>query len=157
MFATTGWPNCLCECYLCSSPRRMCKFGIEKFCENRKLQQQRQQRQRQRQRKRHWKLNFAVLNLILLILFQATYQALGNFSGVDSKGLNLSSGKKKEENCCLVFTSSIKREIRQFHVVVVQRRQRNVQKSVMHVQNCCFPYLKLLLFRRYRSRRRRRA
>ena len=25
-----------------------------------------------------------------------------------------------------------------FHVVVVQWRQRNLQKSVMHVQNCCF-------------------
>ena len=26
-----------------------------------------------------------------------------------------------------------------FHVVVVQQ-QRNVQKSVMHVQSCCFAY-----------------
>ena len=25
-----------------------------------------------------------------------------------------------------------------FHVVVAQGRQRNVQKSVMHVQSCCF-------------------
>ena len=38
---------------------------------------------------------------------------------------------------CL-FTSSIKREIKIFHVVVVQKRQRNVEKSVMHVQSCCF-------------------
>ena len=29
----------------------------------------------------------------------------------------------------------IKRETGKFHVVVVQRRQRNVQKSVMHVQS----------------------
>ena len=29
-------------------------------------------------------------------------------------------------------------EIRQFHVVVVQRRERNVQKSVMYMQSCCF-------------------
>ena len=35
-------------------------------------------------------------------------------------------------------TFSTKREIRHFHVVVVQRRQRNVQKSVMHVQSYCF-------------------
>ena len=35
-------------------------------------------------------------------------------------------------------TFYVKREIRHYHVVVVQRRQRNVQKSVMHVQNCCF-------------------
>ena len=27
-----------------------------------------------------------------------------------------------------------------FHVVVVQKQQRNVQKSVMHVQSCCFAY-----------------
>ena len=31
-----------------------------------------------------------------------------------------------------------KREIRYFHVVVVQWRQRNIQKSVMHMQSCCF-------------------
>ena len=34
-----------------------------------------------------------------------------------------------EEVCSLVFTASMKREIRHFHVVVVQRRQSNVQKS----------------------------
>ena len=59
-----------------------------------------------------------------------------NFSGVKSK--RLQSSGKEEESRCLVFTSSTKREIRYFHVVVVQRRQRNVQKSVMHVQSCCF-------------------
>ena len=38
--------------------------------------------------------------------------------------------KKKElENRCLVFTSSTNREIRKFHVVVVQRGQRNVWKK----------------------------
>ena len=34
----------------------------------------------------------------------------------------------------------------QFHVVVVQRRLRNVQKSVMHVQSCCFAHLNQLFF-----------
>ena len=53
------------------------------------------------------------------------------------KGLYQSSGKEKE-SCRLLFTSSTKREIRHFHVVVVQRQQRNVQKRVMHVQSCCF-------------------
>ena len=33
---------------------------------------------------------------------------------------------------------SINREIRHFHVVVVQWRQRNVQKTVLHVQSCNF-------------------
>ena len=36
------------------------------------------------------------------------------------------------------FTSSKKRDTRHFHVVVVQRRQRNVQKSMLQVQSCCF-------------------
>ena len=42
-----------------------------------------------------------------------------------------------------MFTYSIKRarKIRKFHVAVVQRRLRNVQKSVMHVQSCCFANL----------------
>ena len=39
---------------------------------------------------------------------------------------------------CRLFTSSIKREIRDFHAVVVRWRQRNVQKSVLYVQSCCF-------------------
>ena len=49
-----------------------------------------------------------------------------------------------------MFTYSLKRarEIRKwrFHVVVVQRRLRNVQKCVMHVQRCCFADINVLLF-----------
>ena len=40
----------------------------------------------------------------------------------------LQSSRKEEASRCFVFTSSTKREIRHFHVVVVQRRQRNVFK-----------------------------
>ena len=60
---------------------------------------------------------------------------------LDSKGLYQSLGKAKEGRC-LVFTSSTKRRIiiRQFHVVVVQRRQGNVQNRMMQVQSCCFAY-----------------
>ena len=54
------------------------------------------------------------------------------------------------------FTSSIKREIRHFHVVVMQWWQRNVEKSVMHVKSCCFANFHLLLFWRSRCRRCRR-
>ena len=39
--------------------------------------------------------------------------------------------------CVLSF---VQREIRHFHVVVVQWGQRNLQKRAMHVQNCCFDY-----------------
>ena len=56
------------------------------------------------------------------------------------------SQQTEKESCCLVFPSSTKREIRHYHVVVVQRRQKNVQKSVMQVQSCCFVNLNLLLF-----------
>ena len=35
-----------------------------------------------------------------------------------------------------------------FHVLVVEKRQRNVQKSVMHVQSCCFAYYTYCSFRR---------
>ena len=45
-----------------------------------------------------------------------------------------------------MFTLSTEREIRQFHVVVVQWRQTNVQKSLMHVQSCCFANLKFCVF-----------
>ena len=55
-------------------------------------------------------------------------------------------GQEKKTSRCLVFTSSTKREMRHFHVVVVPWWQRNVQKSMMHVQICCFVYLNLLLF-----------
>ena len=75
---------------------------------------------------------------------------------LNSKRLYRRSRKEKQSRS-LVFTLSIKREIRHFHVVVVQWRQRNVQKSVMHVQSCCFAYLNLLLCCRSRWRRRRRC
>ena len=56
------------------------------------------------------------------------------------------SQQTEKEICCLVFPSSTKREIRHYHVVVVQRRLKNVQKIVMHVQSCCFANLNLMLF-----------
>ena len=73
---------------------------------------------------------------------------------LDSIELYQSSGKE-EENCCFVFPSSKKREIRHYHVVVVQRRLRNAQKSVMHVQRSYFANRNLLGFCRSRCRRRR--
>ena len=35
--------------------------------------------------------------------------------------------ENKKESCCLVFSSSTKREFGHFHVVYAQQRQRNVQ------------------------------
>ena len=45
-----------------------------------------------------------------------------------------------------MFSSSKKLETVNFHVVVVKRRQKNVQKSVMDVQSCCFANLHLFFF-----------
>ena len=76
------------------------------------------------------------------------------FQKLNSKG-PCHISEKEIESRCLVFTSSGRREIGQFQVVVVQRRQGNVQKGVMHVQSC-FANLNLLLFCRFHCRRRRR-
>ena len=51
------------------------------------------------------------------------------------------------------FSSKLK--IWSFHVVIMQRLQRNVQKSVMHVQSCCFAHKFHCFFWRSRCRRRR--
>ena len=112
-----------------------------------------QQKLRRRLRKRHLKSEFALLQtlsrLFQLVQFVKCWQI---FLELNCK--RLQSSGKEEESRCFVFTSSTKREIRHFHVVVVQRRQRNVQKSVMHVQSCCFANLNLLLFCRSRCLRR---
>ena len=64
---------------------------------------------------------------------------LAKCSGLNPKGPYVSLEKEKE-NFCVVLTYSIKRarEIRKFHVAVVQQRLRNVQTSVMHVQRWFF-------------------
>ena len=54
-----------------------------------------------------------------------------------------------------MFPSSTKREIRHFHIVVVQRRLRNVRKSVIRPQSCCSANLNLLRFCSSGCRRRR--
>ena len=48
--------------------------------------------------------------------------------------------KKKKETFCVSFTYSVKgaRENRKFLVLVEQGWLKNVQKSVVHVQSCCF-------------------
>ena len=56
--------------------------------------------------------------------------------------------------CRLVLRLSIKRHLREFHVIVVQLRQRNVM-HVMHMQSCYFAHPNLSLFWRSRSHRRR--
>ena len=92
------------------------------------------------------KTSVKVSDFIDLILLHLLCQMLANFSGIESE--RTVSKFRKRKSFCAVFTYFIKRsrEIRKFHVAVVQRRLRNVQKSVIVVEICCFAYLNLLLF-----------
>ena len=45
----------------------------------------------------------------------------------------------------LTYSKKQVHEIKKFHVAVLQQQLRNVQKSMMHVQSCCFVNIKLLL------------
>ena len=105
--------------------------------------------------KNHLKSIFALFQTSP-ILFNFVCQMLAKFSGVESEGI-VPKIRKRKETFRLVFTYSVKRarEIRKFHVAVLQRRLKNVQKSVMHVQSCCFTNVNLLLFCRSRCRCRR--
>ena len=67
-----------------------------------------------------------VTHLFHLVQFVKYWQF---FLKLNSKRLYQSSGKEKETRHGLVFTPSTKRETRHFHVVVVQRRQRNVKNK----------------------------
>ena len=89
---------------------------------NRELKQQR----RQRLPKRHLKSDFVLLQTLQRVFHLVQFVKCWRiFLELNSKRLYQSSEKGKESR--LVFTSSTKREIRQSHVVVVQRRQRKVQ------------------------------
>ena len=91
---------------------------------NRELKQQ----QQRRLRKRHLKSEFVLLQTLQRVFHLVQFVKCWRiFLELNSKSLYQSSEKGKESRC-LVFTSSTKREIRQSHVVVVQRRQRKVHK-----------------------------
>ena len=81
-----------------------------------------------------------VSNFTDLIQFQLIWQSLVNF--LWSRFYRYPRLEKEGDNFCFVCTYSKHwaHEIRKFNYVVaivVQRRQRNVQKSVMLVQSCC--------------------
>ena len=86
-------------------------------------------------------------NFIDLIQFHLIWQILAKFSRLESER-TISEFRKRKRQLFVVFTYSIKwaSEIMKFRVAGVQRRQRNVQKSVMHVQICSFVNKNLLLF-----------
>ena len=95
-----------------------------------------QRRRRLRLRKRHLKVNARCFKLYRAYSISSNTSSVGNF--FFCKGQYQSSGKEKE-SCC-------------FHVVVVQRRLRNVQISAIHERSCCFAYSSYCCFCRSRSR-----
>ena len=74
-----------------------------------------------------------------LIQFPLICQMLAKFPGLNPKGPHLSLEKEKE-TFCVVFTYSVKRarEIKNFHIAVVQRRLEMYKKNV---QSCYFANL----------------
>ena len=78
-------------------------------------------------------------NFIDLIQFHLIWQMLAKLSGVESER-TVSKLEEEKNNFCVMFTNSIMREckIGKFHVAGVQRQQRNIQNSVMHVKNLLF-------------------
>ena len=76
---------------------------------------------------------------IVIIPTRLLCQMQANSSGVVFLS-TISKFTKRRKFCHCLLKFFTKREIRHFHVVVVQWQQRNVQKRVMedHLQNCCF-------------------
>ena len=98
-------------------------------------------RERRRQGKRHLKSEFLVFQSSSRLFHLAYFVKCE-----DELLIALSKFVKRSKFRHFLFTSSIKHEIRYFQVVVLQKQQRNVQKSVMHVQSCCFAYQTYCIF-----------
>ena len=64
------------------------------------------------------------------------------------------SSEREIKFCCCLFTFSIERKIGHFHVVVVQKQERNVQKCDAHAK-LLFCSLNLLFLWRFRCQPRR--
>ena len=82
--------------------------------------------------KRHLTSGFALFQTSsILFNFTLFCQMLAKFSGLNPKGPYVSLEKEKQ-NFCVLLSYYIKRarEIRKFHVAVVQQRLRNVQKCM---------------------------
>ena len=92
-----------------------------------------------------------VLSVFIAIIPTYFVKCTRTLLKLNSKGPYSSSESEIYFRRCL-FTFFIKHEIRHFHDVVVQKRQANVQQSLMHVQILFFCLLNLLVFRRSHCR-----
>ena len=109
---------------------------------------------RRRLRKRHLKSEVALLQTLSRLLYLSQFVKCWQFFlELNSKRLYWSSGKERE-SCCLVFTFSTKCEIRYFHVVVAQWRQRNIRDARAELLICRSKPFTLFCRSHWRRRRR---
>ena len=86
------------------------------------------------------KYKFGFLVFIAIIPSYTSYvKCTQTLLNLHSKGPYSSSEREIKFRCCLI-TFSIKHDISHLLVIVVQKRQNKVQKSVMPMQSCCFAY-----------------
>ena len=104
--------------------------------------------QQRRLRKRHLKNVFTLLQTLSRLFYP--FKCWWIFLELNSKGLYQSSVKEKR---IVALCSSTKREVRQFHVEVLQRRQRYVQRNRDERAKFLFCLLNVLLFCRSCCRR----
>ena len=102
------------------------------------------------------KINLRTLSLYCDNSYSLTLSNIGEPSSIWIPRIKFSF-KKRNKFPRRVFTPSIKRTTRQFYVEVVQKRQRNVLKSVMHVQICFSPTIFFLWQKNLPSMMTRRA
>ena len=86
------------------------------------------------------KYKFGFLVFIAIIPSYTYYvKCTQTLLNLHSKGPYSSSEREIKFRCCLI-TFSMKHDISHLLVIVVQKRQNKVQKSVMPMQSCCFAY-----------------
>ena len=137
--STSNWPIAAQGTIRCTSASLMARSNSREFT------QRRWQRLRKRQL-RCLKLNRAYSNS-----FNSLNVSKCFWSWILKDRIKVQEKKKKVFVLCSRPRQNVK--LGSF----VQRRKRNVQKSVMHVQSCCLACLNLLLFCHCRCRRRRRC
>ena len=108
---------------------------------------------RRQLRKRYLKSEVALLQTLSRLLYLSQFVKCWQFFlELNSKRLYWSSGKERE-SCCLVSTYSTKCEIRYFHVVVAQWRQRNIRDARAELLICRSKPLTLFCRSHWRRRR----
>ena len=80
----------------------------------------------------HLKSEFALFRTYSVLLNFIQF-VIGEISGVKPER-TVFKLRKRKFLCCVTYSINQERDIRKFHVAVVQRWLRNIQKSTMHVK-----------------------